>query len=117
MPSRRRLREIFLNPGSRDAFAREKFPAISRHYDFLIRLLSLGMDERWRSLVISKARPPLGGRGLDVATGTGDLAIRMARSGARAVGIDLCPEMLKLALRKSRGQPSRPNLSRQRAEE
>lgn len=106
-----------MDSNSRVAFAREKFRAISRRYDFLIKLLSLGLDEKWRSLTIAKAGLHPGDLVLDVATGTGDLAFRMAQAGARAVGIDFCLDMLLVAKEKARGQPFRPSFCLQRAEE
>lgn len=117
MPSKRKLREIFLEPDARVAFAKDKFKAISRRYDFLIKVLSLGLDDKWRSMTISQAALPPGGQGLDVATGTGDLALRMAQAGAKAVGIDFCFDMLLVAKEKTKEQPSRPSFCLQRAEE
>ncbi len=111
-----RLAEIFQDPDSRVAFAKEKFRAISGRYDLLIKLLSLGLDGRWRGLTISKAALPPGGRGLDVATGTGDLALRMARAGVRAVGVDLSLDMLLVARKRGAGGPNGPSLCLQRAE-
>ena len=105
----RNLKEIFQDPERRAQFAREKFRAIARRYDLLIRLLSLGLDGRWRALVRAKASSGREGRILDVATGTGRLARPLP---GKVVGIDFCLEMLLVA--KDKGGPY---LSLQRAEE
>jgi len=91
----------------------EMFDRIAPRYDTLNRLLSLGLDQRWRRRLVRELgldtrkrqrgtwfgeRP----RVLDVATGTGDLAIEIARScpGATVIGIDPSPGMLAVAERK-----------------
>ncbi|NLE35682.1 MAG: bifunctional demethylmenaquinone methyltransferase/2-methoxy-6-polyprenyl-1,4-benzoquinol methylase UbiE [Bacteroidales bacterium] len=78
------------------------FDSISKHYDRLNHLLSLGTDRRWRrravNIIAKNARP---GTILDVATGTGDLAIEALRLGAEKVtGIDLSTRMLEEGRRK-----------------
>jgi len=81
------------------------FTAISARYDFLNRLLSLRADVSWRRLAVGFLSLPDGGRVLDLATGTGDLAIEVVRrapSGVRVVGVDFSEPMLRLADEKSR---------------
>jgi demethylmenaquinone methyltransferase / 2-methoxy-6-polyprenyl-1,4-benzoquinol methylase len=74
----------------------EMFDAIARRYDLLNRLISLGLDQRWRRLTVQALALERGARVLDLATGTADLALLIARSesGARVVGIDPSREML-----------------------
>ena len=55
----------------------EMFSSIASRYDFLNRLLSLGVDRRWRRLAIAETIPSTGGRFLDVATGTADMALEL----------------------------------------
>src|SRR5947209_20248091 len=43
------------------------------------RMMTFWMDRRWRASVVAQAAPPVGGSVLDVATGTGDIAIALAR--------------------------------------
>jgi demethylmenaquinone methyltransferase/2-methoxy-6-polyprenyl-1,4-benzoquinol methylase len=77
------------------------FGRIVSRYDLLNRLMSLGMDRRWRRLAAAAARPR-GATVLDLGTGTGDLALELRRQGAvRVVGADFTPEMLAAARRKA----------------
>ncbi len=72
------------------------FTAIAPRYDLMNRLMTFGRDRVWRRTVVRLAALPQGGRLLDVATGTGDIAYEALRADptARAVGIDLTREML-----------------------
>ncbi len=78
------------------------FDSISKHYDRLNRILSMGTDRRWRSRAIDligfHIRPVTM---LDVATGTGDLAIEALKLGPQKVtGIDISGKMLEEGRRK-----------------
>ena len=80
------------------------FAGIAARYDLLNHLLSGNVDRRWRRLVAEKLRPALDADStvLDVACGTGDLALVIAEAcGARVVGVDFCRPMLDIAARKS----------------
>ena len=82
------------------------FDRIARRYDFCNRVLSLGLDRSWRRRAVRALQLPPDARPrvLDVATGTGDLAIDIARAcrGAAIVGLDPSARMLDLAVRKAR---------------
>lgn len=85
----------------------QMFNRIVRRYDLLNRLMSFGMDARWRRLAAAAARPG-GARVLDVGTGTGDLVAELVRQGAADVlGLDFAPEMLRAARVKARTIPVR----------
>ena len=71
----------------------EMFARIAPCYDLVNCLMSWGQDSRWRRVAVSLARPGQG-RVLDVATGTGDMALELARYTGSVVGLDLCQEML-----------------------
>jgi len=77
------------------------FDAIAARYDRLNHLLSAGLDRRWRRRAIRELRLAPGEVLLDMCTGTGDLAIEGASSGAGAagqvIGIDFAAAMLRLA--------------------
>jgi demethylmenaquinone methyltransferase/2-methoxy-6-polyprenyl-1,4-benzoquinol methylase len=76
----------------------EMFDSISARYDLLNHLLSLGVDRWWRRSMARCAGQSHPHRILDVATGTGDSAIALKKSGAtRIVGVDISAQMLKQA--------------------
>jgi len=78
---------------------RDMFDRIAPRYDLLNRLLSLGIDRRWRRFAVGRLRLPEQGRVLDIATGTGDVALEVARqtgSGVTIVGSDFTNGMLVL---------------------
>ncbi len=83
------------------AAVREMFSGIAGKYDFLNHLLSLNIDKRWRRRVASELAPVLADTGaliLDVACGTGDLAIELQQRGLASVfGTDFCRPMLAVA--------------------
>jgi demethylmenaquinone methyltransferase/2-methoxy-6-polyprenyl-1,4-benzoquinol methylase len=83
------------------------FAGIARRYDLLNHLLSANIDRRWRRLVAERLRPALGAgtHTLDVACGTGDLALTLSEAGPTHVtGLDFCRPMLEVAARKATGQ-------------
>lgn len=76
------------------------FDRIAPRYDALNRLLTGGLDQRWRRLALDAARIRPGDRVLDLACGTGDLAAQAAARGARVVGVDFARGMLRGAQRR-----------------
>ena len=79
----------------------EMFDAIAPNYDRLNRILSMRIDQRWRKNVIRMLEKQQPSSILDIATGTGDLAIAMAKLKAnRLVGLDLSEKMLRIAKEK-----------------
>jgi len=88
-------------------FVQRLFTRIAPRYDWFNRLASCGLDQRWRRLVIARARLEPGHRVLDLCTGTGDLAILCARRQAghgTVVGVDMNRAMLSHARRKQQAQ-------------
>ena len=89
----------------RNRAARALFAPLAPTYDRYARLLSFGQDPRWRSFLVSRidARPE--DTVIDVATGTGAVALELVRQyGCRVVGIDQSPEMLDTARARARGR-------------
>jgi demethylmenaquinone methyltransferase/2-methoxy-6-polyprenyl-1,4-benzoquinol methylase len=78
------------------AYVREMFTAIAPRYDLMNRLMTLGRDGVWRRTVVRLCALPAGGKLLDVATGTGDIAYEALRLDPtlHAVGLDLTREMM-----------------------
>ena len=76
--------------------ARELFAPLGRTYDRVGAALSLGQDPRWRRFLVSRL-PRDGGHVLDVATGTGLVALELLARGFRVTGLDRSPEMLAVA--------------------
>ena len=83
------------------------FTRIARHYDLVNRVLAMGQDQRWRRAALDYTGLPPGGKLLDVATGTGDLAILAQQLPGSPWGAaaDLTPAMLRLAQVKTSSLP------------
>jgi demethylmenaquinone methyltransferase/2-methoxy-6-polyprenyl-1,4-benzoquinol methylase len=80
---------------------RSMFDRIAPVYDAMNRIMTLGLDLRWRRLAAESAVRP-GDRALDAACGTGDLAVADVKAGAsRVTGLDFSPRMLERARRKA----------------
>jgi demethylmenaquinone methyltransferase / 2-methoxy-6-polyprenyl-1,4-benzoquinol methylase len=62
-------------------------------------VLSFGQDPRWRATLVDQVNPLPGQRVLDVATGTGLVAVALARRGCEVVGLDQSEDMLAVARR------------------
>jgi len=85
------------NPGSG-----EMFDQIAGRYDLLNRLMSMGIDQSWRRKTVAAMELPADARVLDLATGTGDLALMIARlhPDASVVGSDPSSRMLEVGIEK-----------------
>jgi demethylmenaquinone methyltransferase/2-methoxy-6-polyprenyl-1,4-benzoquinol methylase len=79
---------------------RDMFASIAPRYDAANEVLSLGVHQSWRRAAVQAARLEPGQRALDCATGTGDLALELARAAGetgQVVGTDFCAPMLEPA--------------------
>ena len=72
------------------------FDTIANTYDRLNRVMTLGLDRRWRRCAVRG----LQGTVLDVACGTGDMVLELQKHGCTVTGVDLSEEMLSIAKRK-----------------
>jgi demethylmenaquinone methyltransferase/2-methoxy-6-polyprenyl-1,4-benzoquinol methylase len=79
---------------------RTMFDRIAPVYDAMNRVMTAGLDRRWRRLTAAAVVRP-GDRVLDAACGTGDLALADARAGGSVTGLDFSPAMLERARRKA----------------
>ena len=89
---------------------RAMFDRIAGLYDRMNTVMTAGLHHRWRRRAADLAQVGPGGRALDVATGTGDLAIALAQRVGRdgeVVAIDFSRRMLELARAKANGLPIR----------
>src|SRR3954447_16899885 len=82
---------------------RAMFDRIAGVYDVMNTVMTAGLHHRWRSRAADLARVGPGTRALDVATGTGDLAIELAARGGDVVGSDFSEGMLERARSKAPG--------------
>ncbi len=92
--------------GSKKEQVAEMFNAISPKYDALNRILSAGIDQSWRRKTLREIRATGALNLLDVATGTADLALALAKGipGSRVVGVDISAGMLELGRSKVRAR-------------
>jgi demethylmenaquinone methyltransferase/2-methoxy-6-polyprenyl-1,4-benzoquinol methylase len=79
---------------------RRLFDRIAPVYDAMNRVMTAGLDRRWRRLAVEAVVQP-GSRVLDACCGTGDLALAAEREGGIVTGLDFSPRMLERARRKS----------------
>jgi len=79
---------------------RSMFDRIAPVYDAMNRVMTAGLDRRWRRLAAAAVVRP-DDRVLDACCGTGDLALAAERAGGRVTGLDFSPRMLERARRKS----------------
>jgi ubiquinone/menaquinone biosynthesis methyltransferase len=98
-----RLRDALATESSKAAYVRRLFDTIAGRYDLITRLLSFGLDQRWKSRLAGLAAPGAGMRALDLASGTGDIAQALAARGCHVVGLDITLRMLQLARAKPAG--------------
>lgn len=88
------------------------FEHIALRYDLANTVLSLGLHRRWKRALVEAVLPRPGARirrlrteaagfVLDAGTGTGDLALLAVSGGARVIGVDMSPAMLRMAGRRS----------------
>jgi demethylmenaquinone methyltransferase/2-methoxy-6-polyprenyl-1,4-benzoquinol methylase len=90
-----------LEPGE----VQRMFDRIAGPYDMMNRVMTAGLDRRWRELAAEATGLGNGANALDVCCGTGDLAIALARvvgRGGQVTGLDFSSEMLERARRKPR---------------
>jgi demethylmenaquinone methyltransferase/2-methoxy-6-polyprenyl-1,4-benzoquinol methylase len=89
---------------------RAMFDRIAGVYDRMNRVMTVGLDQEWRRRAADLSGVAPGDRALDVATGTGDLALELAArvgSGGEVVGSDFAEEMLARARAKAGAAPVR----------
>ena len=79
----------------------QMFDNISSNYDGLNRVISFGIDVKWRRKVVRMVESRSPNHILDIATGTGDLAINLSKTGAKKIiGLDISEGMLQVGRKK-----------------
>lgn len=91
-------------PAEKARAVQKMFSEIAPRYDLLNRLLSAGIDRRWRFIAAQAALEKKPRRILDLATGTGDMALLLKRLAPQAevIGADFALPMLEIARQKAR---------------
>ena len=89
----------FIHTGKdKKKFVQKMFDDISNNYDFLNRLLSLGIDIYWRKKLIQSMDIKNGQHIIDIATGTGDVAFAIDKKyDVTIMGLDISKNILKIA--------------------
>ena len=89
------------NKNSKKFQVRRMFDSISHRYDFINRIISGGLDIKWRKNLVKVLKPKKPKKILDVATGTGDLAIALGETlASEIIGIDISEQMLEIGKKK-----------------
>ncbi len=78
------------------------FSSVARRYDVMNDLMSGGLHRQWKDMFVRRVRPRRGETMLDMAGGTGDVAFRLARRGARVMVADINPDMLEVGKARAR---------------
>lgn len=95
--------KLYSTPEEKARYVHHMFARIASRYDLTNRALSWRQDLGWRKRAARLALPPPQGRVLDLGTGTGEMALIMAREGSyRVTALDFSPPMLELGRQKSK---------------
>ena len=86
------------------------FSSVARRYDLMNDLMSGGMHRLWKDRFVARVKPRAGEAILDMAGGTGDVAFRMARRGARVTVADINADMLEVGKQRAEAR-SLPGLT------
>jgi len=80
----------------------EVFSSVARRYDVMNDLMSAGMHRLWKDRFVARVKPRAGEDVLDMAGGTGDVAFRIARRGARVTVADINADMLEVGRKRAK---------------
>ena len=97
---------VQLKGRAKQRYVAEMFASISQHYDLMNNLMTMGMHRRWKLQTAKITAQGLSGFALDVASGTGDLALALGKISnvVGIIGVDSTPEMVALAGEKIKQQ-------------
>ena len=90
-----------VTPDEKTARVGGVFSSVARRYDLMNDLMSGGAHRLWKDRFVAKVKPRSGETILDMAGGTGDIAFRMAKRGARVTVADINPDMLAVGIERA----------------
>jgi demethylmenaquinone methyltransferase/2-methoxy-6-polyprenyl-1,4-benzoquinol methylase len=93
-----------VSPEEKTARVGSVFSRVARRYDLMNDLMSGGLHRPWKDLFVRRVGPRAGEAILDMAGGTGDIAFRLARRGARVTVADINPDMLGVGEERARSR-------------
>ncbi len=93
--------EELVTPQEKTRRVGEVFSSVARRYDVMNDLMSGGMHRLWKDRLVNRVKPRAGEHILDMAGGTGDVAFRMARRGARVTVADINADMLEVGQKRA----------------
>ncbi|MBI2866987.1 MAG: bifunctional demethylmenaquinone methyltransferase/2-methoxy-6-polyprenyl-1,4-benzoquinol methylase UbiE [Chloroflexi bacterium] len=107
------MKQRQLEGEAKATYVASMFARIARRYDLLNTVMTGGRHRAWKRLTVDIALANSTGPALDIATGTGDLALELARRrGVRpVVGLDIVPDMLAIAQAKARPRRRSRNMA------
>lgn len=96
MPQKVNFGEELVSPDEKTRRVGEVFSSVARRYDVMNDLMSGGLHRLWKDRFVARVKVRAGEHIVDMAGGTGDVAFRMARRGARVTVADINADMLKV---------------------
>jgi demethylmenaquinone methyltransferase/2-methoxy-6-polyprenyl-1,4-benzoquinol methylase len=93
-----------VSPEEKTELVGSVFSRVAARYDLMNDLMSGGLHRPWKDMFVRRVRPRAGESMLDMAGGTGDIAFRMARRGARVTVADISRDMLDVGISRARKQ-------------
>jgi demethylmenaquinone methyltransferase/2-methoxy-6-polyprenyl-1,4-benzoquinol methylase len=90
--------EELVSPEEKTARVGGVFSSVARRYDLMNDLMSGGAHRLWKNRFVTKVKPRSGEAILDMAGGTGDIAFRLAKHGAKVTVADINPDMLSVGM-------------------
>jgi demethylmenaquinone methyltransferase/2-methoxy-6-polyprenyl-1,4-benzoquinol methylase len=101
MPDQVNFGDELVSPEEKTRRVGQVFSSVARRYDVMNDLMSGGMHRLWKDRFVNRVKPRVGEDILDMAGGTGDVAFRMAKRGARVTVSDINPDMLNVGEQRS----------------
>src|SRR6185369_7970804 len=90
-----------VEPEEKTARVGDVFRSVASRYDLMNDAMSGGLHRLWKDRFVRRVKPRPGEQILDMAGGTGDIAFRLARSGAHVTVADINPAMLKVGMERA----------------